>query len=568
MKNLINLIILIFTLVFLISIVAAQDQSSEIQQINEQLRSYNELAKIGQLTSEQTQKALEIAIQRKTLILNMMKSNIDIESLILKKEDIAYLPTSIKDNLEKYAEREGLISIIHIDAPADKPEQESEYIYTLQGEKEFTLYFKNLLDPLVSDELLKIKGYELDKSFFVITYEIIPQPGGGAVYEDTHGEQKVAVIFQVQFPLNENYEIRTEDQVKKIFEEVTENYKENSYSQMTFKFDFYTQEPSQGYDRFLYIRLESPSWGTVGKPQDKSVASISEESFKYHAIAIHTITHELGHNLGIWHANLFTGCKEIQIILNRPPHYLECTKEYGDLYDPMGTGDARHFNAVHKEKLGWIKPEWTYTIDKPGIYKLGAINLPNNAPKIFKLPFKHPATDDDLLYIEYKNYLRSGTNYPYNQIILFHTSYFENRGDTALIPITDTQNYLYAADIFHLTIQDFFQSNEFKITPAGVYEDGVDIKIEFEKDKFIRGDVNRDGNVDITDAINLLDTMFKGEESIKCYDAADANDNGIIDISDAIFILHVLYLGKDMPEPFPEKDFDLTSDEMNCDKIN
>ena len=67
---------------------------------------------------------------------------------------------------------------------------------------------------------------------------------------------------------------------------------------------------------------------------------------------------------------------------------------------------------------------------------------------------------------------------------------------------------------------------------------------------FLRGDANFDGEVDLSDAIRLLVTLFQGGATIPCRDAADSDDSGELDISDAIRLLDFLFSGGDeLPLP-------------------
>jgi len=76
---------------------------------------------------------------------------------------------------------------------------------------------------------------------------------------------------------------------------------------------------------------------------------------------------------------------------------------------------------------------------------------------------------------------------------------------------------------------------------------------------FIRGDVNLDSQVGISDAVQLVRVLFNGGR-LECPDAADANDDGRIDITDAIGILAFLYQGATMPAPWPGCGLDPTMD--------
>ncbi|HZN57624.1 MAG TPA: hypothetical protein VFD71_06060, partial [Planctomycetota bacterium] len=68
---------------------------------------------------------------------------------------------------------------------------------------------------------------------------------------------------------------------------------------------------------------------------------------------------------------------------------------------------------------------------------------------------------------------------------------------------------------------------------------------------FLRGDADASGRLDVTDAIRVLDYLFRGAgESLACKDAGDADDNGQIELSDAVFLLQALFQkGGSPPEP-------------------
>jgi len=85
---------------------------------------------------------------------------------------------------------------------------------------------------------------------------------------------------------------------------------------------------------------------------------------------------------------------------------------------------------------------------------------------------------------------------------------------------------------------------------------------------FTRGEVDGDGVLKITDAIQILDYLFLGNiKDISCKDAADANDDGIVNISDAKFLLDYMFTGNvlEIPEPFKACGLDPTpADNLGC----
>jgi IPT/TIG domain-containing protein/FG-GAP repeat protein/dockerin type I repeat protein len=83
--------------------------------------------------------------------------------------------------------------------------------------------------------------------------------------------------------------------------------------------------------------------------------------------------------------------------------------------------------------------------------------------------------------------------------------------------------------------------------------------------RFLRGDANRDGAVDISDAVTIISFFFIGGETPACQDAVDVNDSGTIDLSDAIYLLGSLFLGQPAPlAPFPDAGQDPTPDDLDC----
>lgn len=82
---------------------------------------------------------------------------------------------------------------------------------------------------------------------------------------------------------------------------------------------------------------------------------------------------------------------------------------------------------------------------------------------------------------------------------------------------------------------------------------------------FVRGDSNRDGALDLTDAIATLKGLFHAGADLPCPDAADANDSGGVDVSDAIFHFNYLFLGgAEPPPPFPDPARDASPDPLDC----
>ncbi len=62
-----------------------------------------------------------------------------------------------------------------------------------------------------------------------------------------------------------------------------------------------------------------------------------------------------------------------------------------------------------------------------------------------------------------------------------------------------------------------------------------------------RGDTNGDGVVDISDAIRILNYLYRGGSAPNPLWTGDANSDGVVDLTDAIYILNYLYRGGTPP---------------------
>ena len=94
--------------------------------------------------------------------------------------------------------------------------------------------------------------------------------------------------------------------------------------------------------------------------------------------------------------------------------------------------------------------------------------------------------------------------------------------------------------------------------------------------RFVRGDANSDGSINLTDGVIPLLYLFSGGAPPTCLDSADTNDTGSIEITDAIIVFGWLFSGGAPPaEPSPlspgysskECAVDPTDDGIGCERV-
>jgi len=86
-------------------------------------------------------------------------------------------------------------------------------------------------------------------------------------------------------------------------------------------------------------------------------------------------------------------------------------------------------------------------------------------------------------------------------------------------------------------------------------KDTASLTVVFSLDgpRFVRGNADGDGLVDVSDALFILRQLFEESRTATCPAASDTNADGLVDISDAIYLLAHLFQGGPSPAaPFPD----------------
>ncbi len=82
---------------------------------------------------------------------------------------------------------------------------------------------------------------------------------------------------------------------------------------------------------------------------------------------------------------------------------------------------------------------------------------------------------------------------------------------------------------------------------------------------FIRGDVDGDGRLTITDGIGIVQFLLLNGPAVDCFNALDADDSGVLSIADSVHLFAFLFTGGAAPPPpHPACGSDGTADPLGC----
>jgi uncharacterized membrane protein len=135
-----------------------------------------------------------------------------------------------------------------------------------------------------------------------------------------------------------------------------------------------------GYTHFMYaFPFLSTCYGWLGLA---TVGGVPAESWINGQPTLKLVTHEMGHNFGLYHSHSLS-CGNTQTLCSNPT-----IGEYGDSIDTMGNPSYGHFNAFQKERLGWLN----YGISPPinwvqsnGTYTIGPYENQDSTTKALKI---------------------------------------------------------------------------------------------------------------------------------------------------------------------------------------
>jgi hypothetical protein len=85
----------------------------------------------------------------------------------------------------------------------------------------------------------------------------------------------------------------------------------------------------------------------------------------------------------------------------------------------------------------------------------------------------------------------------------------------------------------------------------------------------VRGDLNSNGSIDLSDVIYLLWHLFEGGPAPPCTKSADSDDTGVVELADGIYLLNHLFLDQPAPaRPSVRCGTDRTRDSLGCESYS
>ncbi|HEY0051343.1 MAG TPA: FG-GAP-like repeat-containing protein, partial [Pyrinomonadaceae bacterium] len=209
-----------------------------------------------------------------------------------------------------------------------------------------------------------------------------------------------------------------------------------------------------------------------------------------------TVTHELGHEYGLIHANLWrTGDGTI---IGQGSNV-----EYGDNYDMMGRAAQpfSHFSAAYKRRLDWLPESNVKTVTASGIHRLFASDSPAVAKgiQLLKIP-KHAARN---YLVEYRQSYSSVPGLSNAALLRWDLLDAQGRFQTQMLDMTPATTDINVTDEMLPIGQTFTDSESgIKITILGkgnTAPESLDVRVEFLNSRPITPfDFDGDGKADVS----------------------------------------------------------------------
>jgi hypothetical protein len=333
----------------------------------------------------------------------------------------AMLPAAVKAHVEEELTTEGELEVLY----EDRPDGGRYHYFMDRPEGRVSLHFAADAPDLLTGDHVRVTGVRVRRAMAL-------RPGApgislqAAAVPNTFGVQKTAVIL-VRFQDKPTLPGMTPAQAyEEIFatsnpRSTTNFFREASYGQAWLEGDVYgiytIPVNSAGCDKTaIASHAKQAATAEVGATKmgtyRRFVYSFHGSGCDFMGLATlggspsqawitgdpytGILSHEMGHNFGLYHSHGLI-CDEGEASICSDGR----ENEYGDSFDAMGSGFGLHYNAVQKERLGWLNysasPPVT-TVTSSGTYAIDPYQTVGSNPKALKV--RTPS--GDWYYIEYR----------------------------------------------------------------------------------------------------------------------------------------------------------------------
>ncbi len=407
---------------------------------------------------DKTAQMLALAQKRQEILLKEAKENPEAFLAHARlAETNANFPSEVQSLIEKKVRFDGEWRTRHSDN-FDTKTSKSDFSLTTSG-KSYQVYFKDGDPHRVFPKQVSVSGVSLDT---VIVLNYPNQISSRSAQDFTPPKNLKLGVILFKFSSTGANPFTKESVDEKVFsgsKSVKKYYEEVSLNQISVSgqvFDWVTID-SNPKDNCEIIDWENQA---LEKLKDKGIdlstfshnafvhpnvnacfyagsASMGGNEFDVNGdMPSSVFAHELGHNLGMDHANELD-CHQKPIDL-----YASCSEyEYGDGYDAMGFF-IHHLNAPHKASLGWIPEEKIQTVTGDGVYKISVLEKPANSSIPQTLRIQRSNINDDY-YLEYRQPIGFDSDLPttLTQGALIHIGNEERIGFTKILRVSPEKDY-------------------------------------------------------------------------------------------------------------------------------